>query len=159
MPAGSLAKASLVGANTVNGSGPDSVSTSPAALTAATSVVWSFELTAFWMMFFDGYIGAPPTLTVFSDMVSAASGGSAGGIATPPRRRSNWSDGRWNDWIWGNPYWLRDEGVLSRQSVPAMAWVWCVIGSEYERLALEFNAGLTALCTLAHGRHSGMKRS
>jgi uncharacterized protein len=26
------------------------------------------------MIFFDGYIGAPPTLTVFSDMVSAASG-------------------------------------------------------------------------------------
>ena len=24
------------------------------------------ELTAFWMMFFDGYIGAPPTITVLS---------------------------------------------------------------------------------------------
>ena len=66
MPAGSLAKAALVGANTVNGPGPDSVSTRPAAFTAATSVVWSLELTAFWMMFFDGYIGAPPTVTVFS---------------------------------------------------------------------------------------------
>src|SRR5215813_2029764 len=74
VPAGNLAKASLVGANTVNGPGPESVSTKPAAFTAATSVVWSFEFTAFWMMFFDGYIGAPPTLTVFSDMVSAASG-------------------------------------------------------------------------------------
>jgi hypothetical protein len=45
---------------------PDSVSTRPAALTAATSVVWSFELTAFWMMFFEGNIGAPPTITVVS---------------------------------------------------------------------------------------------
>ena len=24
-------------------------------------MVWSFELTAFWMIFFEGYIGAPPT--------------------------------------------------------------------------------------------------
>jgi len=39
VPAGSLAKAALVGAKTVNGPGPDSVSTSPAAFTAATSVV------------------------------------------------------------------------------------------------------------------------
>jgi hypothetical protein len=29
-------------------------------------VVWSFELTAFWMMFFEGNIAAPPTITVFS---------------------------------------------------------------------------------------------
>ena len=36
MPAGSLAKASLVGAKTVNGPGPLRVSTRPAALTAAT---------------------------------------------------------------------------------------------------------------------------
>src|SRR5208282_5926217 len=77
VPAGSLAKASLVGANTVKGPGPDSVSTRPAALTAATRVVWSFEFTAFWMMFFDGYIGAPPTLTVFSDIVSAQTGAAA----------------------------------------------------------------------------------
>ena len=39
LPAGSLAKASLVGAKTVKGPGPDSVSTSPAAFTAATNVV------------------------------------------------------------------------------------------------------------------------
>ena len=39
VPAGSFAKASLVGANTVNGPGPFNVSTRPAALTAATSVV------------------------------------------------------------------------------------------------------------------------
>jgi hypothetical protein len=38
------------------------VSTRPAAFTAVTSVVWSFELTAFWTMFCDGYIGAPPTV-------------------------------------------------------------------------------------------------
>jgi hypothetical protein len=30
------------------------------------SVVWSFELTAFSMMFLEGYIGAPPTSTVIS---------------------------------------------------------------------------------------------
>jgi hypothetical protein len=66
VPAGSLAKAELVGANTVNGPLPDSVSTSPAAFTAATSVVWSFELTAFWMMFLEGYMAAPPTSTVIS---------------------------------------------------------------------------------------------
>ena len=40
--------------------------TRPAAFTAATSVVWSLELTAFWMMFFEGNIAAPPTITVFS---------------------------------------------------------------------------------------------
>ena len=71
MPGGSLAKASLVGANTVNGPAPSRVSTSPAAFTAATRVVWSLELTAFWMMFLDGYIGAPPTVTVFSDICAA----------------------------------------------------------------------------------------
>ena len=66
VPAGSFANAALVGANTVKGPGPCSVSTRPAAFTAATSVVWSFEFTAFWMMFFEGYIGAPPTVTVCS---------------------------------------------------------------------------------------------
>ena len=64
VPLGSAAKASLVGAKTVNGPGPSSVSTRPAALTAATSVVWSFELTAFSTMFLVGNIGAPPTITV-----------------------------------------------------------------------------------------------
>src|SRR5688572_13195993 len=39
VPAGSLANASSVGAKTVNGPAPCSVSTSPAAFTAATSVV------------------------------------------------------------------------------------------------------------------------
>src|SRR6185437_10057776 len=66
VPAGSAANASLVGANTVNGPGPSSVSTRPAAFTAATSVVWSLECTAFSTMFFDGYMAAPPTITVFS---------------------------------------------------------------------------------------------
>src|SRR5271156_6792391 len=77
VPFGSLAKASLLGANTVNGPGPDSVSTRPAAFTAATSVVWSLEFTAFWMMFFDGYIGAPPTVTVFSDICAKTGAGAA----------------------------------------------------------------------------------
>src|SRR5208283_2238375 len=61
VPAGNLAKASLVGANTVNGPALSRVSTSPAAFTAATSVVWSCELTAFSTMFLVGYIAAPPT--------------------------------------------------------------------------------------------------
>ena len=39
VPAGSLANAASVGANTVNGPAPFSVSTSPAAFTAATRVV------------------------------------------------------------------------------------------------------------------------
>jgi hypothetical protein len=39
VPAGSLAKASSVGANTVNGPAPFSVGTSPAAVTAAASVL------------------------------------------------------------------------------------------------------------------------
>jgi len=42
----------------------------PAAFTAATSVVWSLELTAFWMMFLEGNIAAPPTITVFSPDIS-----------------------------------------------------------------------------------------
>jgi hypothetical protein len=62
VPAGSAAKAALVGANTVNGPGLFSVSTRPAAFTAATSVVWSLELTALSTMSFVGYIAAPPTI-------------------------------------------------------------------------------------------------
>src|SRR6185436_11722012 len=52
----------LVGAKTVNGPLPESVSTNPAAFTAATSVVWSAEFTAFSTMFFVLYFGAPPTI-------------------------------------------------------------------------------------------------
>src|SRR5689334_18880841 len=66
VPLGSLPKAALVGAKTVNGPGPFNVSTSPAALTAATRVVWSFEWTAFSTMVLLGYIAAPPTMTVLS---------------------------------------------------------------------------------------------
>src|SRR6202012_1193976 len=72
VPAGSLPKAALVGANTVNGPLPSRVSTRPAALTAATSVVWSFEWIAFSMMFLEGYIAAPPTMTVFSCALTGA---------------------------------------------------------------------------------------
>ena len=39
-----------------------SVSTRPAAFTAATSVVWSFELTALSTISLVGYIAAPPTI-------------------------------------------------------------------------------------------------
>jgi hypothetical protein len=62
VPAGSLAKASSVGAKTVNGPAPSSVSTRPAAFTAATRVLWMGELTAFSTMFLVGYIAAPPTV-------------------------------------------------------------------------------------------------
>src|SRR3569623_350415 len=71
VPAGSLANASLVGANTVHGPGPDSVSTKPAALTAATSGGGSFELTAFWTMFLVEYIAAPPTIGFFTAAMPA----------------------------------------------------------------------------------------
>src|SRR5829696_9733857 len=78
VPAGSLSKAALVGAKTVNGPLLCSVSTSPAAFTAATSVVWSAEFTAFSTMFFVLYIGAPPTigllLLVPPPIICAASG-------------------------------------------------------------------------------------
>ena len=37
-----------------------------AAFTAATSVVWSLLLTAFVTISLEGYIAAPPTITVFS---------------------------------------------------------------------------------------------
>src|SRR6201992_472654 len=66
VPFGSISNASFVGAKTVNGPGPCNVSTRPAAFTAATRVVWSFELTAFSTIFFEGYIGAPPTVTLIS---------------------------------------------------------------------------------------------
>src|SRR5262249_29863395 len=69
-----MANAALVGANTVNGPGPLSVSTRPAALTAATSVVWSAELTALATMVFDGNIAWPPTRTVASDIGWAMTG-------------------------------------------------------------------------------------
>ena len=35
-------------------------------MTAATSVVWSFEFIALAMMFFDGNMDSPPTITVWS---------------------------------------------------------------------------------------------
>src|SRR3984885_4015860 len=69
-----MANASLVGANTVNGPGPFSVSTRPAAFTAATSVVWSAEFTALPTMVFDGNMAWPPTRTVGSDAVCANTG-------------------------------------------------------------------------------------
>jgi hypothetical protein len=51
VPAGSLAKASLVGAKTVKGPGPESAPARSAAVTAATSVVCTGEATAFSTMF------------------------------------------------------------------------------------------------------------
>ena len=63
VPAGSASNAALVGAKTVKGPGVFKVSTRPAALTAATNVVWSFELTALSMMSLLGSMAAPPTMT------------------------------------------------------------------------------------------------
>src|SRR5262245_33820815 len=57
-----MPKTALVGANTVNGPLPLSVSTRPAALTAVTRVVLSAELTALSMMSLLGYMAAPPTM-------------------------------------------------------------------------------------------------
>src|SRR5260370_5789317 len=68
VPAGSLANAALVGAKTVKGPGPCSVSTRFSDFTAAPSVVWSFEFIAFWMMFFEAYIGETKTVQVCSFM-------------------------------------------------------------------------------------------
>jgi hypothetical protein len=64
--AGKASNALLSGANTVNGP-LISVSTKPAAITAATSVVCSFEFTAFSTMFFVLYIAAPPTIKLSID--------------------------------------------------------------------------------------------
>jgi hypothetical protein len=71
VPAGSLSKAALVGAKTVNGPALDNVSTNPAALTAATRVVWSAELTAFSTIFLVLNIGAPPTIGFESIIICA----------------------------------------------------------------------------------------
>src|SRR3989344_3942674 len=62
VPAGSLANAASVGAKTVNGPGDASVSTRPAALTAATSVLRFGAALASSTMFLAGYIAAPPTI-------------------------------------------------------------------------------------------------
>ncbi len=66
VPEGNIPNASFVGAKTVKGPALFSVSTRPAAFTAATNVVWSFEFMAFSTIFLEGYIAAPPTSTVFS---------------------------------------------------------------------------------------------
>ncbi len=72
VPAGSTSKAALVGANTVKGPAEAKVETRSAAFTAATKVVWSLLFTAFSTIFFDGYMAAPPTITVFSDCAKTA---------------------------------------------------------------------------------------
>ena len=72
VPSGSSSKAALVGANTVNGPSPLSVSTSPAAFTAATSVVRLSALEAFSTMVIFGDIGAPPTMGMSCAIAGAA---------------------------------------------------------------------------------------
>src|SRR6185312_1411463 len=69
VPAGNASKASLVGANTVNGPLLSNVGTSPAAFTAATKVVWSLEFMAFSTIFFVGYMAAPPTIFVWANVL------------------------------------------------------------------------------------------
>ena len=66
-------------------------------MTAATSVVWSAELTAFSMMFFSAYIGAPPTIGF-----SASAAGSATeeeGRAAASARRIGMRDIRALPWL------------------------------------------------------------
>jgi len=70
VPAGSLAKASLVGAKTVKGRRVERVHQA-SALTAVTSVVWMGELTALSTMVFDGYMAAPPTMGSFMSPICA----------------------------------------------------------------------------------------
>src|SRR5438067_6122666 len=90
VPAGSAANALFVGAKTVNGPFPLSAPTSPAALTAATSVVWSAELTALSMMSLLGYIACMPTITVLSEAVrrACAASGAAASVAERPASES-----------------------------------------------------------------------
>jgi hypothetical protein len=58
-----LVRASLTGATAIALALSFGVIASrPAALIAPTSVVWSLELTAFWMIFLVGYIAAPPKI-------------------------------------------------------------------------------------------------
>src|SRR5436190_19231164 len=80
VPAGSLANASSVGANTVNGPAPFSVSTSPAALRAAASVLKLPAATAVSMMSF-GLAAAASLATA----AWGASGNDAGKAAAPIR--------------------------------------------------------------------------
>ena len=97
VPAGSFSKAALVGAKTVKGPSPDSVSTRPAAFTAATSVVWSAEFDAFSTMVIEGIISAPPTM-VFWAMAGAVRARAAA-MAVAPRRVMRV--------MWYPPGWLR----------------------------------------------------
>ncbi len=73
VPSGNASKAEFVGANTVNGPSHLSASTRSAAVTAATSVVWSAEFTALSTISFDGTIIAPPIITHSSCIGSISS--------------------------------------------------------------------------------------
>ena len=74
----------MVGANTVNGPSPESVSTRPAAFTAATSVVRFFACDAFSTIVFCGSIGAPPTIGMSEDMAELSCAKVAGVMARLP---------------------------------------------------------------------------
>ena len=71
MPAGSFAKAALVGAKTVNGPGPDRVSTRPAAFTAVTSVDRSGTPTAVATMLAVGAASAGRAVVVIAEAAMA----------------------------------------------------------------------------------------
>src|SRR5471032_1637374 len=83
VPAGRAANASFVGAKTVNGPLLFSVSTRPAAFTAATSVVWSAELTALSTISLLGYIAWPPTITVSASANALDAATDSPAIRTP----------------------------------------------------------------------------
>jgi hypothetical protein len=80
-----------------------SVSTRPAAFTAATSVVWSFEFTALSTMSFVGYIAAPPTIG-FDDMpplplMPMPPAQAPSRTETPTAIMSFFIEGSWKEWF------------------------------------------------------------
>src|SRR5258708_39135803 len=78
-PAGRRVKASLVGANSVNGPGPDSVVVRPAALIAPTSGVRLGAAAMFSAMVLVSTIATPPNVGL--GLAAAAGAGWAAGVA------------------------------------------------------------------------------
>src|SRR5205085_6532558 len=118
----SAANAALVGAKTVNGPGPFSVSTRPAALTAATSVVWSFEFTALSMMSLSLYIGAPPTVTCAAAMPVLSA--SATAMAALLNVLFMMSLSCWTHSGYGLVRRVRSGSVRRAYTAEALRWMW-----------------------------------
>ena len=97
----------------MKGPAPASVSTSPAALTAATRVVCDFDLAAFSTMLRDGYMAAPPTIGVLAAAKAA-------GAAARARAAANGVNLRMGDLIGnggrssplGLRWWSSDTDVM-----------------------------------------------